>query len=105
MNKTILLSKPIKAHGDAVTQLELAEPTGKTIRACGSPFKIEMGRAGSQIMIIDTESVALYISELGNIPGSSVNLLSAADFGALQAVVIGFFGEAPPLNTGTGTGN
>lgn len=96
---TIKLSKAIVAHGEELTELTLREPTGKDIRTCGSHITGN-GRGGS----IDTEAIARYISALAEIPPSSVDLLSGADFLKAQSAVLGFFRvEEETSSTATST--
>jgi hypothetical protein len=100
MNTIVPLAKPIMAHGKSVTELELDEANGGTIRQCGMPFRIAKDE-----IVFDTESVARYIVKLGNIPSSSVDKLSPADFLKLQSVIAGFFGAPIQANASIGTGN
>lgn len=82
------LTKPITAHGEEVSALELREPTGGDIVDCGYPFSIGNGEAQPNAAV-----VGRLISRLAAIPPSSVAALSARDFNACLGVVLGFFGE------------
>jgi hypothetical protein len=99
------LSTPIKAFGNEVTELEIKEPSGGTIRRCGYPFKYETTRAGARVQIIDAESMANYIKELCTLTIGAVDGLNPDDFLSISGLVMSFFGaktqETSPLDTMT----
>lgn len=110
MSVTLPLSKPIEAHGRQYEELELREPTGADLAACGFPFKFTLGDGGNQTVSPDAAVIAALISRLGNIPPGSVGQLSVADWAACMGAVFGFFGtEVPTSSTATltlpGSGN
>jgi hypothetical protein len=88
----VKLSKPIKAHGEEVDEIVLAEPTTKDVRELGYPF---MPTADGDVKMYP-DVAAKYISRLGKIPLSSVDQLAIPDMFALHAEVITFFGVASP---------
>lgn len=100
MSAVIQLSKPIKAHGDEVSEISLREPTTKDIIELGLPTLIIPGADGQSTGVeIRQPVVARYISRLAAIPMGSVESLSVKDFSLCTAAVMGFFGsgdgEAP----------
>lgn len=82
------LGKPIKAHGEEVTSLELTRPGVKDVRELGYPF---LTTPDGDIKL-DAGTAARYISRLAKIPMGSVDQLDPADFMQLHGVVAGFFG-------------
>ncbi|MDE2440505.1 MAG: phage tail assembly protein [Betaproteobacteria bacterium] len=100
MSAVIPLSKPIKAHGDEVSEISLREPTTKDIIELGLPTLIIPGADGQSTGVeIRQPVVARYISRLAAIPMGSVEALAVKDFSLCTAAVMGFFGsgdgEAP----------
>lgn len=89
---TIKLSKPVKAHGEDVSELTLREPTTKDVRDLGFPYAIDI--EGQSRLIFDANVVAKYVVKLAGVPMSSVDQLQLPDFQALQGVVQGFFGRS-----------
>lgn len=95
MEKIIIfeLSKPIKAHGEVLTKLELREPNGKDVRECGFLLEFGKGSKGS----INAEVVASYIEILAGIPPSSVNDICARDMQLIGMELSRFFAPESPL--------
>ena len=94
MSVTVPLSKPIKAHGDEVSELTLREPTTKDVIELGLPTLIIPGADGQSTGVeIRQPVVARYVSRLAAIPMGSVKALSLKDFSLCTAAVMGFFGE------------
>jgi hypothetical protein len=85
--KTLKLSKSIQAHGETLTFLELREPTYEDIAKCGNP--ISYGQSGD--MKIDHTAALAYLPVLGQIPLSSVKMMSPPDLLAAQMLVVSFF--------------
>ena len=85
---SVKLKKAIQAHGEEVDSLTFREPNGEDITVCGYPFRLSEGQ-----VYPEAGSVAKYIGRLAAIPPSSVKQLSAEDFNACMAVILGFFGE------------
>lgn len=81
------LTTPIQAHDEELKVLEFKEPTTKTVRKLGLPYKFD--ETGMPLPV--TEIAARYISELAKIPSSSVDQISVYDFNNLCMVVLGFF--------------
>jgi hypothetical protein len=90
----VTLSKPITAHGESVSELELREPTTKDVIELGLPTLIVIGDAGDSGVEIRTKVVARYISRLAAIPMGSVEALALSDHATLTGVVLGFFGQS-----------
>ena len=88
------LSKPIKAHGEDLHDIELTEPTTKDVRELGYPF---MPDAHGDVKMFP-DIAARYISRLAKIPLSSVDQLAPGDMLQLHVEVIGFFGVGTPTN-------
>lgn len=83
----VLLTKPIKAHDEEVTVLELKEPTTKITRQLGLPYRLD--ERGVPYPLADV--AANFIGKLAGIPMSSVDELSPVDFNNLALIVISFF--------------
>lgn len=94
----ITFSKPIKAHGEDVTEVELREMTGDDVMEIGFPYLIIIGDDDEQAMQLRPKVIAKYVSKLGGIPPSSLKGISPVDFNGMTGVVMGFFGvEAETL--------
>lgn len=96
---TISLSTPIPgdaAFGEPVRTLRLRPPTGRDLRRCGLPYRID----ASGTPAIDAEAAAKLIAELAALPPSAIDVLSAPDFQAAAMAVLGFFAPAaaPPTS-------
>jgi hypothetical protein len=89
---TVKLTQPVTAHGSEVDELTLREPTVADQMELGSPFLIHTGD-GDTAVEIRPKVVGAYVSRLAAIPMSSVKAMALADFSAVQAVVLGFFGS------------
>lgn len=90
---TIPLRQPlpgIAAFGQEVTAITLRPPVGRDIRACGVPYRVTDGNAAD----INPEGISRLIAQLGALPPSAVDELSAADWQACMIAIIGFFGSA-----------
>lgn len=87
------LKKPIKAHGEEVSELTLRAPLTKDIIELGLPNLIVVSDAGPGVEI-RTKVIARYISRLAAVPMGSVEALDPSDFNDLTAVVMGFFGQS-----------
>lgn len=92
MSLTLPLARPVEAHGETVAALTLREPTGKDLRQCGLPYRISMETGEATI---DAPAMAKMIAALAAVPPSTVDRLSAEDWQAAMAAVLGFFGQAP----------
>lgn len=84
----IKLSKPINAHGEDVSELELAEPSTGDLIDLGDPMTIN----SDESICFKNDVIAKYISRLAKIPMSSVRELARADFIACKTAVAGFLG-------------
>lgn len=85
----IKLSKPIQAHGEEVTELEIQEPTTGDLIDLGDPMSI----SDDSSITFKNDVIAKYISRLAKIPMSSVRELSRSDFTECKTVVAGFLGS------------
>lgn len=90
------LSKPIKAHGEEVHELDLAEPTAKDVRELGYPFMALPGADGQADFKLYPDIGAKYIARLAKVPLSSVDQLAPGDLMVLHTEICGFFGVAEP---------
>lgn len=88
---TFKLSKPIKAHGEELFELVLAEPTGKDVRELGYPFMAVPGAGGVAEPKLYPDIGAKYISRLAKIPMSSVDQMAPGDLFVLHSEICGFF--------------
>jgi hypothetical protein len=98
----IPLSKPIKAHNETLSALEMREPCGQDIIDCGSPFSFDIGK-GARRAYPDAKAIGAMIAQLCAIPPSSVGQLSAQDFNAAMAQILVFFGGETATTASNGT--
>lgn len=84
----IPLTKPIMAHDEEITVLELREPSPKDARMLGLPYGAD---TTTGYYIPKPEIAAKYIARLAGIPASSVDSLSIVDFNNAVWVVMSFF--------------
>lgn len=87
---TVLLTRPIQAHGEEVTALTFREPTPKDLMESGSPVLLIPSAEGDMGIEVRPKVIALYIARLGGIPPSSVHTLCVADFMACQGALLPF---------------
>jgi hypothetical protein len=99
---TVELTKPIQAHGEERKTIELREPTGADIAACGFPFSFTLAQGDEgQTMTPNAAAIGGLISRLGDIPRSSVNQLSFPDWMECMGAIFSFFGgSAPSMSNG-----
>jgi len=88
-DNTVILKKPIMAHGDEVKTLTFREPNGEDIIACGYPLQM-----GTDTYIPIAGVIAKYIGRLSGIPASSVKALSAVDFNVCMGAILPFFADS-----------
>jgi Phage tail assembly chaperone proteins, E, or 41 or 14 len=96
---TVQLTKPIQAHGAEVSEIEMREPNGGDIAACGYPFRFITGDDGGMQVLPEAKAIAAMISRLGNIPLGSVGQLSLGDWQACMSAVLSFFGEQAQISS------
>lgn len=92
---TLRLVKPVEAHGETIGTLELREPTGRDIARCGFPFQVGSGGATGRGSV-DAAVISEYISELGGVPRSTVDLMAPIDWCRAMGEIVGFFGDSEP---------
>lgn len=85
----ITLKKPIEAHGEQITEIELRDITGGDVIDLGHPLNITS--EGSFTFRMDV--VARYVVRLGNVPASTVREMSPGDLSTCAGEIAGFFGE------------
>ena len=90
---TVPLSKPVKAHGEDVTELVLREPTVSDTLDLGMPFAIDASGESSEI-VFRTSVIARYAVRLANVPMGAIKSLAMDDWLAVQGAVQGFFGRS-----------
>lgn len=91
---TLVLSNPINAHDEEVTELLFREPNGGDIIAIGMPMTFVSKPGGGDTTVkVDGAAMGEYISRLAGIPLSSVKMLSAADTMGAVGLVMDFFGD------------
>jgi len=91
---TIKLSKPIKAHGEEVSEITLRDPSTKDMIELGLPTLIVIGSDGKSTGVeVRQAVVARYIMKLAAIPLGAVESMSMYDFSVCTAAVMGFFGQ------------
>lgn len=90
---TIILTRPIQAHGRTLDELVLREPTTEEIMEEGYPYLVVQGQGGLSGIQLQPKVVGRYIVRLAGMPMSSVKQLHPNDLQKAQAVVMGFFGQ------------
>lgn len=85
--KVIVLSAPIQAHGEPVSELSLSKPTGEQVCRLGLPYT--MTPEGE--ISINMKKVKGYLIELCSIPASAVEQIEPADLNKAAWDVAGFF--------------
>jgi len=98
MEKTnFKLSRPIKAHGEEVTELSIRRPTTQEARAI-KLLPYTLGETGHPVA--DLEVAAKYLAVCAAIPAGSVNELDLFDLNTLAWMIVGFFlNPASPVPT------
>lgn len=90
---TIKLGKPVKAHGEDITELVLREPDVSDTLDLGMPFAIDASGDSSEI-VFRTPVIARYAVRLAGVPMGTIKSLSINDWLAVQGAVQGFFGRS-----------
>ena len=88
----IILTKPIQAHGQTVSALELRSPTAREFIEAGRPPYTVAGDGG---VAPDLQICAKLLAKICAIPPSSVEQLVPADLFKAVWVVVGFTGGSP----------
>ena len=98
MEKTnFKLSRPIKAHGEEVTELSIRRPTTQEARAI-KLLPYTLGETGHPVA--DLEVAAKYLAVCAAIPAGAVNELDLSDLNTLAWMIVGFFlNPASPVPT------
>ena len=91
---TIVLGKPVTAHGEEIDHITLRAPTTADLIELGQPMRLIPGDGMTDPAIdVRMKVVANYVARLATIPLSSVKAMSLSDFGKATQAVLGFFGE------------
>ena len=85
---TIPLTKPIQAHGEEVSELEMGDDA-----TLGSLKGIKLEN------IADTAVLIRVVAALANIPPSAAATISARDFAPMMEAVTDFLGISPPTGS------
>lgn len=88
----VTLSKPITAHGEEVTQLDMREPTAEDVMEIGFPYLVVQSDDGQGVEL-RPKVAGRYISRLAKVPMSSVKQLTVGDLSKFQGLIMGFFGQ------------
>ena len=99
----VKLSEPIQAHGQTVHVLTLKPPKGRHLRVAGYPFRL--GGGANAAMTVDAAVLARLISELAEIPTSSVDQLEAQDWQACLLAVSTFLAPTDSTSSSSDTSN
>lgn len=91
------LEKPVSSEGGEVKTLEIREPTGEDIVACGYPFRVYIESdtdpdKKDREAKVDMVVVASLASRLASVPKSTIKRLSITDFNTVTGAVLSFFG-------------
>ena len=91
---TLLLSKPIQAHGKEITEIVLRPPTVEDIMELGTPMLMFPGADGNSVGLeIRAKVIGQYVMRLGKVPLSTVKAMALADFQKAQGEIMSFFGD------------
>jgi len=101
---TVTLTKPIQAHGNEISELELREPNTGDIAACGSPFSFTIAaeEGGGVTIVPHAPALVALIARLANIPLSSVRSMAVADTFACLGQLVNFLGPSIPGRSSNG---
>src|SRR5262245_61779052 len=84
------LTKPIQAHGEELRYLRWREPTGRDIEKAGNPIIVDFfGEKPS--LTFNEKKMSAMISQLCQIPPSSVGQLTAGDWNSIAWKLVRFF--------------
>jgi hypothetical protein len=93
MSRIFQLPRPVMAHGEEITELELAEPTSKMVMALGYPYMaIDVGD-GEPGVELRPKVAGRYIMQLAQVPLSTVEALPIPVLQEIHGWLMGFFGE------------
>lgn len=92
----VALRKPVQAHGDDISELNLQEPSFEQIQKYGLP--VASDSAGN--FIVNAQVAIKYIPELAGVPPSSIKSLGPYDLNQLCWAVWRFF-MMPPETAST----
>lgn len=88
MSTTIKLTTPINAHGDAIDEIVLRDPTPADARVIKAmPYWVDK----DENVQLNPTAAAQYLVKCGSIPMSSVDELDLNDFNTLCWAIAGFF--------------
>ncbi|MGD9766851.1 MAG: phage tail assembly protein [Pseudolabrys sp.] len=88
---SVALSKPVKAHGDEVSELSFREPTVADIEAAGgNPVLLDMASDPPKADF-DARRMVAMLSRLGDVPVSTIRMMNSNDFASCCWAVSGFF--------------
>lgn len=104
MSVKVKLSKPVSSEGSEIDCLEIREPIGEDVVACGYPFRVYVGSStdvdkadkGEQEVKVDSAVIAKLAARLANVPPSTIKRLTIQDFQEVVGVIMGFFGQSGP---------
>nr|DAH13455.1 MAG TPA: tail assembly chaperone [Caudoviricetes sp.] len=93
----VKLSKPVPSEGTEISTLQIREPIGEDIAACGYPFRIylssdtDVDAKKEQEAKIDTVVLTKLAAKLANVPPSTIKRLPVKDYQKVVDAVMGFF--------------
>lgn len=89
-----LLTKPIQAHGEDVTELTFRPPTSLDLIEVGSPIRIDMA-SESPTIHHDERRFAAMMARLAAVPPSSIAKMDHKDFIEAEYALTPFFVPRP----------
>jgi len=93
VSAVVKLSKPIKAHGEEITEITLREPAVEDVLELGHPFLVVQDDSSKSAVELRPKVIAEYVVRLAKVPMSTVKMMTIKDLFACQAAVMGFFGQ------------
>lgn len=102
MAKTVKLSKPIAAHGQALSELSFREPTYLDIMTVGDePVAVGYMEGGIAIKNINYQVIDRYVDRLLLPPADPalITQLNVRDTKKVVEAIIGFFSDEPESST------
>lgn len=101
---TVKLSKPLRAHGEDLTEITLRAPIAKDVMEIGSPQLLLPAVDGATVAIeVRARLIGQYIVRLAGIPLSSVQSMELTDFMKCQGEIMGFFGSGEETEKESGS--
>lgn len=99
MTETYTLTTPIEDIGQTITVLTFRPLTGGMLAKAGAFFRTIVMETGETAIEMQPDGMLKLIAQSAKITMRAAETLSAADFMAIQGIVMGFLGQTTPNNS------